>query len=165
MRRAIGRFDSRVENPHPRRAGNRKLSLPHIVLKGLRTAPFPPPTALLIRGAQGDSSRYSLLMGVLFSDALSSLETCHASLASPRISHRTTFDTDNAVRTSKIVRSQGIARVRPRFTYVCRACYSRARVARCARACESPCGDTFAKRAKNAPTRVPLDQRQSAVKQ
>lgn len=94
------RLDSPRQKSAPLRAGNRKLSLSFS--KGLRIGTLFLPTALLIRGAQGDSSRYSLLMGVLFSGALSSLETCHASLASPRISRRTTLDTDNAVRMSKI---------------------------------------------------------------
>jgi len=126
VRRVIGRV-CRTENPHPRRrrAGNRKLSLPHIVLKGAR---YPSSrTALLIRRAQGDTSRYSLLMGVLFSGALGSLETCHASLGSPRISHRTTFDTDNAVRMSKISQKSGNRACASRFARVCCAC-SRERV-------------------------------------
>lgn len=104
---------------------------------------------------KGNTSRYSLLMGVLFSGALGSLETCHASLGSPCISHLA----QRSILTTDV---KDIPEVRE--SHVCVSIYVRL-LCVFSRACESPCGDTFAKREKNAPTRVPLDQRQSAVKQ
>jgi len=160
MCRVIGRvrFDSRAENSHPR-ANNRKLSVPHIVLKGTPHSTLSLPDRITYSRCTRGFLAVFVTNGVLFSGALSSLETCHASLGTPRISRRTMLDTDNAVRTSKISQKSGNRTCASRFTCVCCVACSRAR------ACESPCGDTFAKREKNALTRVPLDQRQSTVKQ
>lgn len=101
------RLPRRKSAPSATRLGNRKLSRPRIVPGGASDIPAslstPLPFAVLcIRGAQGDSSRYSLLMGVLFSGAPGPPETCHASLSPWRVSRRTMLDTDNAVRMSKI---------------------------------------------------------------
>lgn len=68
------------ENPHPLPV-NRKLSRPRIVPGGDR--PWPKsPHYVYERRTRGDFSRYSLLMGVLFSGAPGPPGTCHASLGS-----------------------------------------------------------------------------------
>lgn len=84
------------ENPHPRRRGRLtenyrdRVSFP----EGPETRRAGPPQPHPLVGrrcrimytrlalTQGDSSRYSLLMGVLFSGALGPPGTCHASLGS-----------------------------------------------------------------------------------
>ena len=82
------------ENPHPRRrerAANRKLSRPRIVPRRGHRSKLTPGRRRRRRimytrdrswSARGDSSRYSLLMGVLFSGALGPPGTCHAPLGS-----------------------------------------------------------------------------------
>lgn len=151
MLRVIGRarrLGSRAENPHPRRrrVGNRKLSRPRIA-PGRGSPRYPrfslnpsyPLAVLCIRGdARGDSSRYSLLMGVLFSGVPGPPETCHASLSPRRVSRRTMLDTDNAARTSKIqpeVRESHVCAFR--FPLRALAAYDRAQRQPDERACES----------------------------
>lgn len=86
------------ENPHPLPV-NRKLSRPRIVPGGDR--PWPKsPHYVYERRTRGDFSRYSLLMGVLFSGAPGPPGTCHASLGS-----RTMLDADECQRVDG---SQGI---------------------------------------------------------
>lgn len=105
------------------RAANRKLSRPRIVPGGPERCPAPlcPPFSKLTPGrrcgimytrareessgrrTRGDSSRYSLLMGVLFSGALGPPGTCHASLASPG----TMLDVRNAAGCQRAGKSQG----------------------------------------------------------
>lgn len=156
-----------VENPHPRRRErvtenyHDRVSFP----KGgplVRVPPLgsqpPPATALRIRGAQGDSSRYSLLMGVLFSSALGSPGTCHASLNFPHLpSHNARYWQR---RTSKISRKSG-NRTRVRFDFRSIPVYIRAR----GRVWVFHAVTLRQEGEKDAPIRVPLDQRQSAVKQ
>lgn len=79
---------SRKSAPSAARPANRKLSRPRIVPGGARSKLTPGRLRRIMytRGRQwrtrGDSSRYSLLMGVLFSGAPGSPGTCHASLGS-----------------------------------------------------------------------------------
>lgn len=85
------------ENPHPLPV-NRKLSRPRIVPGGDR--PWPKsPHYVYERRTRGDFSRYSLLMGVLFSGAPGPPGTCHASLGS-----RTMLVTPTNVKESMEVR-------------------------------------------------------------
>jgi len=122
----IGRvcFDSRAENSHPR-AVTENYQYRISFSKGLRTL------SLLDRITYSRCTRGFLAVfvtnGVLFSGALSSLETCHASLGTPRITRRTMLDTDNAVRTSKISQKSGNRTCASRFTCICCIACSRAR--------------------------------------
>lgn len=101
---------SQKENPHPPPT-NRKLSRPRIVPEGDR--PWPKsPHYVYERRTRGDSSRYSLLMGVLFSGAPGPPGTCHASLGS-----RTMLVTPTDVKESAEVRESCFEPIRFRYVW------------------------------------------------